>query len=283
MTKGKKMRKFVIVGCGLILIIVTVVVVMLREKENRENMESVNIWIMGDSIASGGDRHSDSVGWGNLMQQYFKGDVIVRNAAMSGASSKSYKEHSIYDMNMTSLKDGDYVIIQFGHNDALMEDRSTNPHQSSSVEGSFKNILLEDYIKPIIEKGAYPILATSVVACAYDVEGRLIEMPYSAHAEAMRELVEECKEKELEVYLIDTYNITKELYQKIGETEANKLHNGWTHHNAYGAAYTAGVIVWEMKAAGIECCQDIFTFDDIIELSEDLQRQIEQVGAIDGL
>lgn len=246
--------------------------------------EPPSIWIMGDSLAA--ESHGRSYlagtgwGWGSMLEEYLLDDVTVRNAAVGGASSSSYLETSSYEMAMKDLHKGDYVIVQFGHNDAWYEDRLTDPVQSSSVEGSFKNILKNDYIKPILKKGCHVILATSVVANAFDENGELYLMNYYYHAQAMKELARECEEEGLDVTLIDTYDLTAELYYRIGEEQAGKLHADTVHYNAYGAAYAAGLIARKMKKAGLACCQNIRTFDEVVENSEGL-RKLEAKEGID--
>lgn len=243
--------------------------------DEAENNEPISIWIMGDSLAAENRKNRDAEGWGAMLQQYLKSDVIVRNAATGGASSSSYVTGGNYRMVMDGLQKGDYVIIQFGHNDTWYEDRLTDPYGTSSDKGSFKYILLNDYIKPIIKKGAHPILATSVMTCAYDENGNLYEMIYSSHAQAMRELVDECEEEEIEVTLIDTYAITEAVYRKIGEAEAWKFHTDQVHYNNYGASYVAGLIAHEMKKAGIECCQDIYPIEEVVGIPENLKNDME--------
>lgn len=248
-----------------------------------EEKEPTNIWIIGDSLAA--EHHDDPAaeGWGAMLQKFIKedDDVVVRNGAVGGASASRYIQIGMCDMIMDSLIEGDYVIIQFGHNEVWQEDRQTDPYGSSSEEGSFKNILKNDYIKPIIEKGAHPILATSVMSCSYDGNGQLCPMFYEAHAQAMRELAEECEKEGMDVTLVDTYAITEELYRQLDETEAMKFHVDLVHYNDYGAAYAAGIIAEEMKKAGIECFQNIYTLEEVVKGSEELQKTLKKLGVTD--
>lgn len=252
-----------------------------EESEGTENEEAsgpVTIWIMGDSLAAENRRNPDSEGWGAMLEQYFKEDVTVRNSAAGGASASSYIQNGTCKMVLDSLEKGDYVIIQFGHNDVWYEDRLTDPYGSSEEEGSFKYLLKNEYIKPIIEKGAHPILATSVVSCAYDGNGELYEMLYADHAQAMRDLVKECAKEGIDIPLVDTYAITDRLYRELGEDEAQKFHSDQVHYNNYGAAYVAGLIVEELKKAGLEFCQNVYTFEEVVEASEKLQEEMSELG-----
>lgn len=241
-----------------------------------------SIWIMGDSLAA--ESHGRAYlsgtgwGWGMMLEKYLLDDVIVKNAAVNGASSSSYLETSSYEMAMEELQKGDYVIIQFGHNDAWYEDRLTDPIQSSKVKGSFKSILKNNYIKPILDKGCHVVLATSVVANAFDETGELYQMNYYYHAQAMRDLAKECQKEDMEVTLIDTYALTDALYRQIGQEQAGKLHSDTVHYNAYGAAYAAGLIAQQMQEAGLACCQNICTFDEVVEETEGLRELEEKEG-----
>lgn len=246
-----------------------------RKQTEKPHEGPVSIWIMGDSLAAENGRLSEAQGWGSMLQKFLKSDVIVRNAAVKGASSSSYVETATYKMAMQDLVDGDYVLIQFGHNDAWYEDRRTDPYGDSDTKGSFAYVLKNDYIEPILKKGGHVILLTSVVSPMFEPNGQLYQMIYANHAQAMRDLSEECREEGLDVALIDTYSITETYYEQIGEEKALQLHvDDLVHYSAAGANYAAGVIVEEMKKMGIPCCQDSKTLEEIIQ-EEDLQELSE--------
>lgn len=122
--------------------------------EDEESNEPVSIWIVGDSTAAENIKNRNSEGWGAMLQNFITSDVVVRNAAVNGASSSSYLQGGTFEMLMDGLHKDDYVIVQFGHNDVWYEDRRTDPYADSTVEGSYKNLLKHQYIKPINEKGA---------------------------------------------------------------------------------------------------------------------------------
>lgn len=228
-----------------------------------------NIWIMGDSIAGyNSPKKNDSAGWGSYLQLYLQSEVSVKNTAVGGASASSYLENGVYDIVMDNLQKDDIVLIQFGHNDAYNMDIYTDPYADSSTEGSFKNMLKNDFILPILEKGAHPVLATSVVAADFDSSGELYTMIYADHAQAMRDLAKECNEEGTEVYLIDTYAITDEYYREIGKYEAQQLHSGGTHYNRAGAIYAAGIIAEELNNLGFECCYNLRSTEEVTEIDK---------------
>lgn len=228
-----------------------------------------NIWIMGDSIAGyNSPKKNDSAGWGSYLQLFLMPEVSVKNTAVGGASASSYLENGVYDIVMDNLQKDDIVLIQFGHNDAYNMDIYTDPYADSSTEGSFKNMLKNDFILPILEKGAHPVLATSVVAADFDSSGELYTMIYADHAQAMRELAKECNEDGTEVYLIDTYAITDEYYLEIGRYEAQQLHSGGTHYNRAGAIYAAGIIAEELNNLGFECCYNLRSTEEVTEIDK---------------
>lgn len=251
--------------------------VTVTVKAETEFTESKTIWVIGDSISSD---HNDEdnlkenkvpiTGWGNVLQNYVSSDVKIENKARSGRSAKSYTTEQVYKEVMKKVQAGDYVIIQFGHNDEKKDIHTlySDPSGSSDMEGSYKWYLKNYYIEPNFEKGARTILASSVVRCTFK-DGGLGEQTHEAYAKAMKELAKEYQEQGKEVYFIDTFNITKDLYEQIGEEKAKKMHAvigqdpdselDTTHYGPYGAMYMGGVMAKELKALGIACCQDIKT------------------------
>lgn len=242
-----------------------------------EFKETGKIWIIGDSIASD---HNDEdnlkenkipvTGWGNVLQNMVSDDVTIENKARSGRSSQSYTRERDYKEVKRGVQPGDYVFISFGHNDSKEDNKGlfTDPAGDSATKGSFKNYLKEYYITPFTESGARIILASSVVRLTFDGD-KLAEQGHAAYATAMKELAEECKNEGLEVYFIDTHQITTDLYNELGEEKATKLHAllgqdpnttvDTTHYGPIGAVNMASTIAKELKALGLECMQDIDT------------------------
>ena len=192
--------------------------------------------------------------------------MTIQNKARSGRSSKSYIKESVYKEVEKGIQAGDYMIVQFGHND---EDDSPKLHTdaegTSDTEESFKWYLKTYYIEPNVEKGVKTILASNVVRYTYE-NGKMGEQTHEAYAKAMKELAQEYEKQGDNVYFIDTFEITKNLYEQLGEEGASKLHAvlgqqpdttmDKTHYSPYGAMYIGNIMAKELKNLGLKCCQD---------------------------
>ena len=122
------------------------------------------VYVVGDSTASvyGDDRYPRK-GWAQMLGGYFDGVEVV-DLALSGRSSRSFKNEANYATLKNSLKKGDYLIIQFGHNDDKADayaDPEPDYLTARQDPTSFQSSMLE-YIQLAWEKGAHPILATSI-------------------------------------------------------------------------------------------------------------------------
>lgn len=233
--------------------------------------ESKTIWVIGDSISSEHDIDENNevqiTGWGNVLQQLVPDDVTIVNKARSGRSSKSYTKELVYKKEvMKKLKAGDIMIIQFGHNDEKAAPLYTDPTGDSSTEGSYKYYLKKMFIEPVTQKGGKVILASSVVRHLFDGDV-LTGQTHEKYVIAMEELAEECQNEGLAVAYIDTFQITKDLYEAMGDEATEKLHAvigkgdeaklDDTHYSPYGAVYMANEIAQQLKGLEVECCQDV--------------------------
>lgn len=132
------------------------------------------IYVVGDStVCSFNDSYYlPRYGYGTQLAEYLNvtSDQIV-NLALSGRSSKSFLTESNYTTLKTSIAEGDYLIIGFGHNDEKSDDsaRFTSPAGDYTVNGSFQKSLYDNYVKLATDKGATPILCTPITR--YDASG----------------------------------------------------------------------------------------------------------------
>lgn len=208
----------------------------------------VTVFMIGDSTMADKDLtgRNPERGWGMVLPRYFTGEVRIDNHAMNGRSSKSFIDEGRWDKVLSRVKPGDYVFIQFGHNDEKPKpDRHTDP-------GSTFDDNLRRFVNETRAKGGIPVLFNSIVRRNFDASGTLVDT-HGAYRESPRHVA-----SELAVPFVDMNRITHGLVQGLGEEESKKLFM-WvepntipampkgkednTHLNPYGAKVIAGLAV----------------------------------------
>lgn len=123
----------------------------------------IRIFIAGDSTAcdyphEGENNRFPQTGWGQVFGELFNDEVVVVNCARSGRSSKSFLNEENYGFICDNIQKGDYLFIQFAHNDCKAEDlrRYTSPNDNSYQECIYK------FINTARNVGAFPVLCTSI-------------------------------------------------------------------------------------------------------------------------
>jgi lysophospholipase L1-like esterase len=172
----------------------------------------VTIYLAGDSTVSNYEKNrAPRAGWGQILQCFMKEEIVVQNEAASGRSSKSYIDEGRLDIIDRTITEGDYLFIQFGHNDSKVDkERYTEPSTS------FKSYLAL-YIDVARKNHAYPLLITPVQRRMFNARGELQET-HGIYPEAMRELA-----KTLEVPLIDLTEKSRELFEQLGPERTKDL------------------------------------------------------------
>lgn len=139
------------------LIIAALVVLALCSMTEQKQ---TTIFVIGDSTAANKDTTGGKQerGWAMALQDFFDEQYIrVDNHAVNGRSSLSFINEKRWDKVLSLIKPGDYVIIQFGHNDEKPKaDRHTDP-------GSTFDYNLAKFVRETREKGGIPVLMNSVV------------------------------------------------------------------------------------------------------------------------
>ncbi|WP_154663469.1 OmpL47-type beta-barrel domain-containing protein [Neobacillus dielmonensis] len=225
------------------------------------------IWIVGDSTVSSftDNYYYPRYGWGIQIGNYLDGSFTIKNLALSGRSSKSYTTDPEYQTLLSGMKNGDYLLIGFGHNDEKAEpERYTNPNGTYMDQGSFANSLYENYIKPAQAAGTQVILSTPIVRRTESgvwsnsnlhITGTVGEYPGGDYPQAIRELG-----NALNIPVVDMTNLTKNLYDQLGPSETLYLH-AWTsskpasvdntHTNIWGGRYNAYLLTKAIKESGV--------------------------------
>ena len=191
----------------------TILLILLLSCQEKPRI--INFHLIGDStMADKVPDRSPETGWGQVLQEYFTSGVQVKNHAVNGRSSKSFIDDGRWDNVLDSLKEGDYVCIQFGHNDKKYYDpsRFTNP-----VTGYRRNLIR--FISDTREKGAFPILATPIVRRGFNEHGTLVDT-HGNYPLIMHEV-----SSEYHVPLIDLQLMTEDLVLSLGEEGSKQLFN----------------------------------------------------------
>lgn len=176
------------------------------------------VYVAGDSTAcvygAGGFPRT---GWAEVLDNFFNNDIIVNDLALSGRSSKNFRKETNYETIVNGLKAGDYFVIQFGHNDSKVgeEERYTNPVGDRFTDGTYKNSIYQYYVLPALEKGANPIITTSI--SRLNTTGT--DAGLEAYTNAAKELADE-----LGLPYIDLYAKTSETVKTLGLENGRKLY-----------------------------------------------------------
>ena len=205
----------------------------LRTIEITPDSTAPTVFLAGDSTVTDRDAGGD-VSWGQLLPRFLKAGVAVSNQAQSGETLKSFANSLRLDKILSQMKRGDYLFIQFAHNDS----KADWPQTYADAETTYK-AYLKVYIAEARLRGATPVLIT-----AMDRGNRTTGAPMHGHGkypEAVREVA-----REEHVALIDLYPMSQAFYQSAGPDAPKILADG-THSTAYGGYEFAKMIVMGIK------------------------------------
>lgn len=175
---------------------------------NEENTHKnrITVYLAGDSTVSNyEDSLAPRAGWGQVFERFFDDKIVVKNEASSGRSSKSFIDEGRLDSILNQIEKGDYLFIQFGHNDEKLED----PTRYTDPSTTYKSYL-KQYIDGAREKGAKPVLVTPVERRRFTADG-IARDSHGEYPAAMKELGQEEN-----IPVIDLTAKSKALFQKLG-------------------------------------------------------------------
>jgi lysophospholipase L1-like esterase len=201
---------------------------------------AITVFLLGDSTVTDQPKEPWN-SWGQMLTRFFKPGVAVANHAESGESLKSSLGAHRVEKVLTSLKPGDYVFVQFGHND--QKDRATN-----AVAVYKRN--LEKLVADVRARKATPVLVTSMERMAGIDKDTLANYPAT-----MQEVA-----KENDVALIDLHAMSRALYRAIGPQLKQAFQDG-THHNAYGSYELAKCVIEGIRQDRLPLAK--FIVDDV--------------------
>lgn len=213
----------------------------------------MNIFIAGDSTAACKlPEKRPEAGWGEFLTKHFNEDVDVRNFAKNGRSTKSFIAEGTLDIIDSELAPGDYLLIQFGHNDEKLSD----PERGTTPFGSYQHNL-KKFIAVAEKNSATPILLTSMTRRQFNDDGTMVADTVGNYPAAVRALG-----AELGVTVLDGYAASQAFYKAVGDDEsrhyflqlAKSAHPNYpdgvcdnTHANYRGAKAGAKLIATEIK------------------------------------
>ncbi len=190
-------------------------------------------------------------GWGQVFPLYFKEGIKIENHAVNGRSTKSFLDEGRWTVVLEKIKEGDYVIIEFGHNDSKKDD----PKRFAEANTDYK-INLTKFVNETRSKGGIPILATPIVRRRFDEQGKFYDV-HGDYPKVVREI-----STELNVLLLDLHKKSEQMLIQFGEERSKLLfllieHYEYkslpegktdnTHLSAYGAFKVCDLAAEEIR------------------------------------
>jgi DNA sulfur modification protein DndE len=194
-------------------------------------------------------------GWGQVFNEVFTNEVEIHNYAVNGRSSKSFRNEGLWKKVVDQIQKGDYVFIQFGHNDQKISDTSkyTLPRLDYKTN-------LQKYIDETRLKGGIPVLLTPVMRRKFNAEGRF-EDQHGDYPVVVRELALKNK-----VELIDLHHLSQRVIEEHGIASSKDIFMNFaggiypkfkeakednTHFSPYGARVMASLVANDIHRQGM--------------------------------
>lgn len=224
----------------------------IRAVHIKKTDDAVTVYIAGDSTVTD-QRKEPWAAWGQMLPSFFREGVAVANEAESGESLRSFVAEKRLEKIMETIKPGDYLFIQFAHNDQ-------KPGRSHVDAATTYKDVLKEYIAGARSKQAIPVLVTSMHRRRFDDQGHIVNT-LEGYPDAMRQLAAEEK-----VALIDLNAMSKTLFEALGPDGTLKAFVHYpahtfpgqdqpladnTHFNSYGAYELARCVVDGIRQANL--------------------------------
>ena len=213
--------------------------------------KKLKIFLAGDSTMSIKETKAyPETGWGMPFVYFWDSTVTIVNRAKNGRSTKTFLSEGLWKSITDEAVEGDYVFIQFGHND-----ESPDKKERYATPDTFR-MNLTRFVKETRSKGAIPVLLTPVSRRKFDTTGTAIET-HKAYSTYVKEVAD--REK---VLFIDLDTKSRDLYQQMGKGDSKLLflqlkpgeHPNYpegkddnTHFNELGARLIAQLVLGEIK------------------------------------
>jgi lysophospholipase L1-like esterase len=210
------------------------------------------LYLAGNSTVTDQD-YAPWASWGQMITRYFDTSAVVANYAESGASLASFKGRGRLDKVMSLIRPGDYLFIEFGHNDQKRKGEGIGPWDSFTE-------LLREFVDLAQDAGASPVLLTPTQRRSFNKQGR-IDSTHGDYPAAMKRVAQE-----MQVPLIDLNEMTRVLYEAWGPEDSRKAFVHYpagtfpgqeeelkdnTHFNTFGAHEVALCVLRGILEQGI--------------------------------
>lgn len=220
--------------------------------------EKPTLYLIGDSTMSDkkDPEENPEHGWGQVLPELMSSEIKIDNHAVNGRSTRSFIAEGRWERVKDQLEPGDFVFIQFGHNDQKLNDaaRYTNPFTQYRSN-------LEKFVRETRDKGATPVLFSSIVRRNFNEEGVLID------THGQYPLVVRMVARDLDVPFIDHQLLTEQLEISYGPQDSKQLHlhlepgedpyeprgvSDDTHLSKMGATLVASLALQEIARQDLE-------------------------------
>jgi lysophospholipase L1-like esterase len=186
------------------------------QKTDNSNSNKITVYTIGDStMADKKENVAPETGWCQAFPLFVDSTVCIKNRAVNGRSTKSFLAEGRWKAIVDTLNAGDYVFIQFGHNDQKIQDttRYTEPYTSYKAN-------LERFVTETQKKGAIPILFTSIIRRKFE-NGFLVD----THGDYPNVVRQTAREKNIP--LVDLQLLTAGSVTALGDEASKKIYL-WT-------------------------------------------------------
>lgn len=223
--------------------------------------KKTKVWLIGDSTMSIKDVHAyPETGWGMPFQYFFDSTIVVDDRAKNGRSSRTFIEEGLWKPVVEAMSEGDWVFIQFGHNDEVETKKSYTTGEQFVAN-------LTRYVNEARAKKAFPVLLTPVARRKFDASGKIVGT-HDVYSALVRDVA-----KKLNVPLIDLDMKGQALNQSMGVDASKYLFNYLlpgehpnypegkqddTHFSELGARKIAELVLAEIKASKLPLAEHVY-------------------------
>lgn len=179
-------------------------------------LAAADIYMAGDStMQTYRGNYAPQQGWGQRMQELVKDGVTVKNRSIGGRSTKNFKAEKRWENLIREVRKGDFVIIQFGHNDGTKD----KPERYAAPGTEYKENMRQ-FVEDVRQAGGIPVIATSIPFGIYLEDGKLKPAGFlNPYLQSAREVAAETK-----CDLVDLYAYADRELNAAGEKKGTQLY-----------------------------------------------------------